>query len=97
MAAAFEGQIADAIIAAAELNKTVIIDAINSVEGGVEAFLANAVNNVKPNGAILPLIWNAVKPSIVSELAKVEAANPGTVIFALIDAEVHTLAKSIGG
>lgn len=92
-----QGSIADAIIAAAEANKAAVVAAIQGAEGGVEAFLANAVNNVKPGGAVLPIVWGALKPSIIAELVSLETQYPGTVIFQLLDAEAHTLAKQIGG
>jgi hypothetical protein len=97
MSTTTEGAIADAIIAAAEANKPAVLAAINAAEGGVEAFLTNVVNSVKPNGMILPTVWSIIKPSIVGELTSVEAQYPGTVIYALLDAEAHVFAKSIGG
>jgi hypothetical protein len=94
-----EGAIADAILAAVDspAGQSAVIGAINAMEGGVTAFLATAVNNFKPTGAILPLVWNALKPAVLTELAAIESANPGSVIFALLDADAHALAKSVGG
>jgi len=91
-----EGQIADAVIAAAEANKPAIVAAIQAAEGGVEAFIGKAVDNVKPSGA-LALVWEVLKPSVKAELVALEAQVPGAVIFNVLDSEAHALAKSLGG
>ena len=95
--ATFEGQIADALVTALEANKPTVIAAITGAEGGVEAFIANALNNFKPGGAILPLVWDALKPAVLAELVALETQESGTVIFGIIDAEAHTIATSLGG
>jgi hypothetical protein len=93
------GQIADAIIAAAETpaGTAAILGVINGLEGGLETFLTNTVNNVKPTGAILPLVWDALKPTIVGELTALETANPGTVLLSMLENDATAWAKSIGG
>ena len=95
--ASFEGQIADAAVAALEANKPAVVAAISTAEGGVEAIITNAVNNFQPKGTVLPLVWGVIKPAVIAELVSLEAQESGTVIFALIDAEAHTLAKDLGG
>ena len=95
--ATLQGQIADAIIAAAENNKDAIIAAIQAAENGLEAFLAQAVDNVQPPKGLLSLIWPTIKSAIIQELMALEAATPGSVIFGILDTEAHALAKSIGG
>jgi hypothetical protein len=95
--ASFEGQLADAIISAAEANKATIIAAVTTAEGGVTQFITAALNQYKPGGAILPLVWDALKPAIVNELVSLESQESGAAIFALLDAEAHAFAKTLGG
>lgn len=94
-----EGVIADALLAAVDspAGQAAVVGAINAMEGGVTAFLTTTINNFKPGGAILPLVWDALKPAVVTELAAIESANPGSVIFALLDADAVAFAKSVGG
>lgn len=93
----FEGQIADTLVSVLEANKATVIADINAAEGGAEAVIASAVNNFKPGGVVLPLVWNSIKPAVLAELVALEAQESGAVIFPLIDAEAHALAKSLGG
>lgn len=94
------GQIAAALIKAAEANPQAVIAVINSIEGGIEGRINAWVEsvNLSPNdGAILPVVFNTLKPLFVAELQKIEAENSGAVIFAILDAEAHALEAKLGG
>ena len=96
MANQFAGQVADAIIAAAELEKQPLIDALSKLEGGAETAIAAFVNNLQVHGA-LALVADPFKKAVVEQLVALEQKYPGSVLFNIIDAEAHALAKSIGG
>lgn len=92
-----QGQVADALLSAVETQKPAIVAAIQQGEGNLEQFLETAVDGIKPPNGILAVVWPMLKPSIISELKTLEAQEPGSVIYALIDTEARTLAKSLGG
>jgi pyrrolidone-carboxylate peptidase len=94
-----EAKIADAIIAYGEQPnvKQAIVDAINKSEGGVEALLEKAVDSVTVHGVVLPIVWPQVRAAIVAELKSLEAQDPGSVVFQLLDKEAHAFAASLGG
>lgn len=92
-----EGTIADALVTVLESNKAAVIADINAAEGGIEAFIANAVNNYKPGGAILPIIWPTIKAAVIAELVSLETQESGAVLFPIIDSEAKTIAKNVGG
>jgi hypothetical protein len=94
-----EAKIADAIIAYGEQPnvKQAIVDAIDRSEGGIEAFLEKAVDSVTVRGLVLPIVWPQIRAGIVAELKALEAQEPGSVIFKLLDKEAHAFAASLGG
>ncbi|MDE2098140.1 MAG: hypothetical protein KGL39_12875 [Patescibacteria group bacterium] len=92
----FQGQVADAIIAAAEIEKQPLVDALTKLEGGAVTAITAFVNNLKVNGA-LARVAGPFKNAVINQLVALEQKYPGSVLFGIIDAEAHTLAKQIGG
>ena len=79
-----------AVLAQVEANSASIIAEINTVEGAAEAAIENFANEFKPAG-LLGAVYPALKAPFIAELKKLEAANPGSVLFAILDAEAHKL------
>jgi hypothetical protein len=94
-----EAKIADAIIAYGEQPnvKQTIVNTINKSEGGIEAFLEKVVDSVTVHGVVMPIVWPQIRDVIVAELKALEAQEPGSVVFNLLDKEAHAFAASLGG
>lgn len=95
--ASLTGQIADAVVAAIIANKATILPLIVQGEAGVEGLIEKALDNVKFNGPLLPIVWSAVKPAIVAQLAALDNAYPSEVVWAFLVQEAQYAAKQLGG
>jgi hypothetical protein len=96
------GEFADAAIAEIEtLAKPEILTLIQTGEVDVEAGLANLLKNLpKPagiEGALLSPIESAIASAADSYAAAAVAKYGPTVIFALIDTQLHAWAVDLGG
>ena len=71
-----------------------VVSFISAGEGGIEAFIANALTELKPTG-VLGTVYGFLEPKIMPEITALVAkdASPATV-YALLDA---LLAKAIAG
>jgi len=94
----FLGQVADQLVTLLESNKTEVVTALTSAEGGTEAFIAKLIGEIPtPTNFIEAGIWSYLKPLIISSLVALETANPGSVLFTLVDAGAKNIAKELGG
>lgn len=91
------GGIADALVAAAEANKSEVLAALTAAEGGVEAAIVAVIQNLPMPGGIIGIAFPAIKGSLEAEVAKLVQANGPEIVFDFLDAEAHALAQKLGG
>ena len=96
-ATSFEGQIADAALAAFEANKASIVAAITNAEGGLQGFINAELGTIQVSNVYENILLQGLKPFIISTLVGIETANPGTVIYAWADVKLKAFAASLGG
>lgn len=91
------GQIADALIAAAQSNKAEVLAALSAAEGGLEAAVVAAIKNAPKPGGLLGIAFPAIEASLVAEVQRLIAQNGPEVIFDFLAGEAQQYAKSLGG
>lgn len=93
----FGGDLADAILKAAEANKTAIEAIIASGEADIEGLVLGAIKNMPaPHGA-LAIVFPAIESELASFVKGAVAKYGADAIFIALDAEAHALAKQLGG
>jgi hypothetical protein len=94
--ASFLGTVADTLLKLEESEKSQIIAAITAGEGGIESVISSAINTITVPAAYAP-IWMFAKPVVINALVTIEQANPGSVLYPMLDGLAKEWAKELGG
>jgi hypothetical protein len=92
------GPLADYAVAWVDANPAVIEAKIASMEGQATAMLASSLKSMpKPKNGLLGLMEGELDSMLEGYASQVVAQYGSAAIFALLDNELHTWAKALGG
>lgn len=80
-----------------EANKPAVLTAINQAEGGVEAFIVNAIKNAPKPGGLLGTLYGILEPQLETYVKNLVAQAGAEVVYTFIDDELAHIQHAVGG
>lgn len=80
-----------------ESNKPAVLAAIQQAEGGVQAFIVNAIKNAPKPSGLLGTLYSALEPSLENYVAGLITTSGPEVVYDFIDAEIAAELKALEG
>jgi hypothetical protein len=93
----FKAEIADAIENAVVANKAAILPVLQSLEGGVEAIIFNAVKNAPKGNGPMAVVLPLIEAQVEARIKDYVAANGPEVVFDYLNGYIKDFVKSLGG